>query len=55
MSSKKILYIGAFVGSVVGGYLPALWGGETFSFTGVLLSGIGGILGIIVAYKLSTS
>lgn len=52
MSSKTMIYLGVFVGSTIGGYLPTLWGGSLFSFAGVLLSGIGGILGLVVTYKM---
>ena len=34
------------VGSAVGGYLPVLWGGDLLSFSSLILSGVGGILGI---------
>jgi hypothetical protein len=28
----RLVWIGMIVGSAVGGYLPALWGGDLFSF-----------------------
>lgn len=42
-----------FVGSVAGGYLPALFGVSLFSFTGVITSALGGLLGIYVAFKIA--
>ena len=39
-------------GSTVGGLVPALWGGDTFSMAGVLLSTVGGALGIWAGYRL---
>lgn len=51
--SKKIIYFAAFVGSVIGGYLPALWGVGLFSFTSILFSGLGGILAIVLIIRLS--
>jgi hypothetical protein len=36
----------------VGGYLPALWGGDLLSMTGVVLSGVGGVVGIWLGYRL---
>lgn len=43
----------AIVGGVVGGYVPLLWGGSTFSFVSILLSGVGGFAGIYLGYKSS--
>jgi hypothetical protein len=34
------------IGSTIGGLLPALWGGSTFSYTSVLLSGVGALIGL---------
>ena len=53
MSTKTMIYIGASVGSFAGGYIPLLWGGESFSTSGLLLSAAGGFLGIYVAYRLA--
>ena len=50
--SKKIIWIGMIVGSAIGNMLPLLWGGDAISMTGVLLSGVGGILGIWAGYRL---
>lgn len=52
MSDKTIIFIGMTVGSIVGGYLPTLFGVDVFSFTSILTSGVGAILGIWVAYRL---
>ncbi len=41
------------VGSTVGGYIPALWGGGLFSLSGILLSGLGAIAGIYIGFKMS--
>jgi len=41
------------VGSAVGGYLPALWGGDLSSFLSLILSGVGGILGIWLGDRFS--
>lgn len=47
-----IMAIGAIVGSVIGGYLPALWGAGPFSMSGILFSALGAIIGVIGFYKL---
>ncbi len=52
MSKKTVVLIGMTVGSVVGGYVPSIWGAGIFSFASLFGSGIGGALGIFIAYKL---
>ena len=42
-----------FVGSLLGGYVPLLWGGDTFSFAGVLTGGIGAFIGVWLGWKIS--
>lgn len=44
---------GMIVGSIIGSYVPALWGDGTFSFWGIVTTAIGGFLGIYLAYKLT--
>jgi len=51
MSSKKMMMLGLFVGSIVGGYIPTLLGAGMFSFSSLFASGIGGIIGIWLAKK----
>nr|WP_239651746.1 helix-turn-helix domain-containing protein [Neosynechococcus sphagnicola] len=42
-----------FLGSTIGSYVPALWGGSLFSLTSILLGMVGGFLGIWLGFKLS--
>lgn len=51
MQSKTSYYIAAFVGSIVGGYIPALWGAGFLSVSSLIFSTLGAILGIILVYK----
>ena len=53
LSRKSFVMFGMVVGSVAGGYVPALFGASTFSMAGVGLSMLGGIVGIVVAYKVT--
>jgi len=53
MNTKSLIWIGVFVGSAVGGYIPLLWGDSMFSMTSVILSTVGGIAGIWCGWKLS--
>lgn len=52
MSKKTLISAGVIIGSIIGGYLPLLFGAGLLSYSSVLFSGVGGILGIWVGYKL---
>ncbi|CAN5291507.1 hypothetical protein BH10PAT1_BH10PAT1_3310 [soil metagenome] len=52
MGNKTIVYLGAFVGGIIGSFIPNLWGAGFLSFSSVLFSGIGGLIGIVIAIKL---
>ena len=45
--------MGMTVGSLIGGYIPVLFGVDLFSFTSIIFSAIGGIAGIWVSYKMT--
>ncbi len=54
MESKKTIYLGMFIGGLIGGYAPSLlWGAGTFSFSALLGNAIGAIVGIYIAFKLT--
>jgi hypothetical protein len=53
MDSKKIVWLFMTIGLFVGGFIPVLWGGSEFSFSSIILSGVGGIIGIWFGFKLS--
>lgn len=48
-----MVWLGAAVGSAIGSYIPALWGGSLFSFSSIILGAVGGAAGIILAWKLT--
>ena len=50
---KQLVWIGMFIGSTVGSFIPALWGAGVLSFSSLIFGAMGGILGILVGYKLS--
>jgi uncharacterized membrane protein YeaQ/YmgE (transglycosylase-associated protein family) len=54
MASKKLYYLALFVGSTIGGFVPSLWGASFLSFSSLIFSSAGAILGIIVVYKTTT-
>lgn len=46
MSDKKLIWLGASVGGIIGSYMPSLWHASLFSPWSILLGGVGGLLGI---------
>ncbi len=52
MSLKVWAIIGATVGGLLGGYIPAIWGNnDLFSVVSIIWSLIGGLAGIWLGYK----
>ncbi|KKU78759.1 MAG: hypothetical protein UY04_C0027G0005 [Parcubacteria group bacterium GW2011_GWA2_47_7] len=47
----KLIWLGLFVGSLVGSFVPLLWGGSTFSMTSVFTSAGGSIIGVWLAFR----
>ncbi len=46
---------GMIIGSGIGGFLPYLWGNyNIFSFSSVLLTAAGGLIGIWIGWKLAS-
>ena len=54
MYLRHLIWIGVLVGSVIGGWIPTLWGAGALSFTGIIGSTIGGLLGIYLDAKLAS-
>jgi hypothetical protein len=52
MVPKWFIWFCFFVGSLIGAYVPMLWGGGFFSFSSVVFSAFGGLTGIFVAIKI---
>lgn len=52
MSDKALIYIGAAIGGTIGGFVPGLWHAGVLSGWGILFEGIGGLVGIWLAYQL---
>jgi uncharacterized membrane protein YeaQ/YmgE (transglycosylase-associated protein family) len=53
MEQKRVTWLLAIVGSYAGSYLPLLWGAEGFSFSALVTSALGAILGIWIAFKIT--
>lgn len=52
MSQKSLIWIGLFIGSTIGSFVPELWGGGMLSISSIIFSTIGGIVGIYLGFKL---
>jgi len=52
MSNKRMIWIGATIGSTLGGLVPNLWHAGMFSMSGIVFSTVGGVLGIWAAYQI---
>jgi predicted MFS family arabinose efflux permease len=46
------IWLGILLGSCIGGFVPELWGAGLISYSGVLLSGVGALVGLWAGYKL---
>jgi hypothetical protein len=51
---RTYIWIGILIGSTIGGLVPGLWGGDMFSYSGLLLSGVGAFVGLWLGYKLGS-
>lgn len=49
---KVMIWGGMILFSTIGGYIPILLGSSWFSFWPLIGNGIGGILGVMIGYKL---
>jgi predicted MFS family arabinose efflux permease len=50
MRSSSV-WIGILIGSTIGGLIPGLWGDSMFSYTSVLLSGVGALMGLWIGAR----
>jgi hypothetical protein len=53
MESKKLIWIFMTIGLTVGGSIPLLWGAGELSFSSLILSALGGLIGIYIGFRLS--
>lgn len=53
MSMKTFVWGGYAIGSTIGGFIPSFWDTSIFSFSGLIFSTVGGMLGIYIGYKLA--
>jgi len=48
---KKVIYLFMFIGAVIGGYVPALWGAGLLSMSSIIGNFLGGALGLYLGYR----
>ena len=48
---KKLVLLGMMIGSAIGGYIPILFGINSFSFTAVISTFFGGLLGVWLSFR----
>jgi len=53
LSPRSSAWVGATIGSIIGGMIPLLWGAGEFSFSGLFFGAVGAIVGIYIAWKMS--
>jgi len=51
MPSKTAYYIAAIFGSILGGFVPTIWGAGFLSISSLIFSTLGALLGIYLVYK----
>jgi uncharacterized membrane protein YeaQ/YmgE (transglycosylase-associated protein family) len=50
MPSRLLIWVSIIIGSTIGGIIPELWGAGMFSYLSLLLSGIGALVGLWIAF-----
>ncbi|MBI3443077.1 hypothetical protein HY008_00195 [Candidatus Woesebacteria bacterium] len=53
MSDKSLVMLGMIVGSLIGSYIPVFFGASLFSFASLAGNAVGGIIGIVIANRLT--
>ncbi len=49
---KKMIWWGMAAGSTIGGAIPFLWTLNTFSMSSIVLTAVGGFIGIYCGFKI---
>lgn len=50
---SKMIWLGMFVGSTAGSFVPTFWGADMLSMSSIIWSAVGGFLGVWLGFKLS--
>jgi hypothetical protein len=49
---RSVIGISATVGTIVGGYLPEVWGASSFSLTSLFFGAVAGVTGVLLGARL---
>jgi uncharacterized membrane protein YeaQ/YmgE (transglycosylase-associated protein family) len=52
MPTRTSIWVAILIGSTIGGAIPELWGAEMLSYTSLLLSGIGALVGLWISFRM---
>lgn len=52
MIFKLLVWIGVFIGALIGGYIATLFGVGAFSLNSIIISVMGGVIGIWAGYEI---
>jgi hypothetical protein len=50
---RSVIGICLIAGSIVGGFIPSLWGASSFGVTSLLFSGVGAVAGVYVGARIA--
>ena len=50
---RSPIYLCGLIGTVVGGYVPVLWGASSFSLASLVFSALGGVVGVWCGVRLA--
>lgn len=50
---RRVVWLFVGVGMVVGGFVPALWGGSSLGFASLVFGTLGGVAGLWLAGKVT--
>jgi hypothetical protein len=52
---RGVIGMCVLIGSIVGGYVPVLWGASSLGAESLLFGGVGGIVGVFVGARFADS
>lgn len=52
MNNQSLIWIGMTAGSLLGGFVPYLWGASSLSVSGVIFGALGALAGIWAGFRL---
>ena len=53
MRTPTAIWVGIFIGSSIGSFIPELWGASFLSFSSIIFSAAGAFAGLWVGFKMT--